>query len=932
MCSRRVYSVSTAGDFWKAVLAMEVKFLSKLALLVIICAVEVWAQGSSGAGILSTCQRSFVVINLPAGNVLNRKVQFSAIDEFGRAFLIDNQLASQCGYSISYDAWGNIEFRASLLSCYTQIRNDSYFTVSVKVDISTGLSTVGESNKRSVDCPYKWCPREVVCERSYMEVSVRRTIPHIPEGALQDEPEDWSEAFPEAVSGLMSIWQVVFHLTSTRKAMLVKDAQKLGYGINTTEARIILRAPYNATEARLQRVSGVGFSAVRATVLYKQRWFLLMADTAVSCPVDDVTFVDGKIIWTVPKTIPDLLIGASMIKITHTEIGVDLTTLTKAELLNRSYLVVDNSVTTSITIPYGSFGGYYKSRTSYGEYGIFYHIRMLLQYLWEDNRRGVTKYTVIKDIKTPFDPRPPTTTNETIISSREFNVTIGTFLPDVELVNLTIGLVTIPVSECNKLGCMISSWRHPNGNITYLLKVPFDNSNVEKQYIPEYTNVYTLNVTFGFLIIPSMETFTKNTSVTITIEDAVPPTAKEACGSSLTLNVTRGNVDTNWVPYIKNVRVSLGSAQTYGFQYSSSNTNFIVSVPPSSSLVAYDSAGSLGLMITLPLTLRDDSSGLSKYQFSVTCTYPANELIQCFPNGTISVVVMKLAALPDLDLSLLQLRARSCRPALYSDTNAIFIFQVNTCETSRQFSGNKMTYENDVLYFRSGSTVPAYQLKVSCNYTINNTMYFRYSFNYNPAPSVQTTNDPLVFILRLSKDKKYTTFYDTSEYPVVKYLKDPLYFEVELMRSKDVRLELFLENCWATASPETVSVPRWDVVVNSCEFSETYNTIFHAVTSDNRVKFPKLLKRFEVNMFTFMNADQAYTGTIYFHCSVVICNSETLSSDPICTGSCIPNRQRLGRSVDSPSQSDNFVSSEALWLTPESGLDTAQFKSNLAIQ
>ncbi|XP_053316428.1 uncharacterized protein LOC128484134 [Spea bombifrons] len=890
-------------------------------MFLIVLVTEVWTQQLSSADFVSQCKRSLVRIDLAAGAVLNKHVAFSAIDQFGRAFEVGNELASRCGYTITYDEWGNIVFRASLLSCYTQIGNDSHFTVTIRIDITpTSSMRAPESYMKQVRCPYVWEAREILCETNYMEVSVRRKIPVIAESVFQDEPEDWSNAFPEAISGLMSIWQVVFHLTSTRKAMLVKDAQSLGYGINTTESRILLRAPYNTTEAQVQRVAGVGFTSVRATIFYKQRWVILLVDTAVACPVDDVKHSEGIITWTVPKNIPPLLIGASTVGNSRTEVGVDLTTLTANELLRRSYVVVDDSKATTVTVPLGAEGGYYKSHVANGEYGVTYHIRPFIENLWEDNRWGVTKYTIIKDIISPFLRRPPIVTNETMKGTQIFNVTIGTFLPDVLLVNLTFERLTLTIDEAVKLGYTVSTRQQPNGNVTFILKVPFNDTNVKKEYIPEYTSVYTLNVTFGFLIVPNRETFTA-TAIITAIRDAVPPRVNGSCaGNSLTLFVTRGTVAEKWVPYIKNQPVTPEHAQANGYLYSTDKTNFTVSVPVSSKLVNYDEVGPKGIKVTLPLTLKDGPDGPTMYESSISCIYSAPQLITCSPNGTMTVLVMKLSSIPDMELSNLRLREASCRPTAFTETNAVFSFHVNKCGTSRKFIGNTMIYENDVLYFRPGTTVAAFTLQISCTYTVNNTIVSNYGFIENPTPGAQTASATLTLVLRLSKDVTYTAFYGDPEYPVAKYLRDPLYFEVELLQSQDPRLEVFLEHCWATASLERSSLPKWDVVVNSCEYLEAYNTIFHPVNADSRVRFPTHLKRFEVKMFTFMQADKAYLGQIYFHCSVIICNAEALSSDPLCSRSCIPEKQRKGRSVDSGNAEHGFVSSGPLLLGSEARL------------
>lgn len=63
-------------------------------------------------------------------------------------------------------------------------------------------------------------------------------------------------------------------------------------------------------------------------------------------------------------------------------------------------------------------------------------------------------------------------------------------------------------------------------------------------------------------------------------------------------------------------------------------------------------------------------------------------------------------------------------------------------------------------------------------------------------------------------DESYSDLYQELEYPVVKYLKETLYFEVELLQPADPRLELNLEDCWATNSKSQDSLPQWPILIN----------------------------------------------------------------------------------------------------------------------
>ncbi|MGH0186391.1 UNVERIFIED_CONTAM: hypothetical protein FKN15_021389 [Acipenser sinensis] len=205
------------------------------------------------------------------------------------------------------------------------------------------------------------------------------------------------------------------------------------------------------------------------------------------------------------------------------------------------------------------------------------------------------------------------------------------------------------------------------------------------------------------------------------------------------------------------------------------------------------------------------------------------------------------------------------------------------------FDNNLLTYENEVLF-------TSYRLRVACHYLVNDTKVVQFLYQNNPAPLVQPGLGDLAVIMRLALDSTYNDFYGTRDYPVVKYLRRPLYFEVELLYSRDPQAELFLENCWATYSADRNSAPKWDVVVDSCENSaDEYLTIFPPVSSNARVLFPSHLKRFEVKMFSFTSGQDALKGQIYFHCSVVICDSNR-PSDSLCSRKCIPGKQRLGKS------------------------------------
>ncbi|KAJ1149545.1 hypothetical protein NDU88_002352 [Pleurodeles waltl] len=882
-------------------------FLTRLTILLALISRALAQPTLAADSMVVDCVESLARISLNASNFLGKYVRFSALDQSGTVFEVTPTFAAQCGYTITRDFWGNIEFRASSLSCFSQI-DDTSFSMNVTIDISLTPDMVSAvTYRKKIMCPiYPWNAREIICETNYMEVSVKRSIPLASESYVQDQPEDWAAAFPDAVAGNGSVWQIIFHLPSGRKAMLLSAAQDAGYGIRTTDSRIVLRAAYNASEASTGSFGGVDFSVLRSTSYFKQRWMIFMVDTAVACPVDGLKYTDDAILWSLPRQslIRPLMAGANDVQMSSGAFGINLQKLSAGDVRN-NYVIQNDSRATTIQIPLGAPSGYYKSHVINGEYSITYSVNIFLQNEWTDDKWGQTRQTIIKDITTPFKPYPPIVINETIPATRMFSVTVGVFLQDVNLVFITIGSMKLTPAEANARGYLISKLQHPDGRFSYRVNVPFDDPNVDKKVSWPFT-IYTLNLTFGFSVIPQNHSFSVPAVIVASLQDIVLPSATGYCDDlDLHLVIKRGNIDQDWTPYVGNVRLTNQSDQTRGYLLFDNGTHIDIAVPLASSLVVFED-GVGAIAVTIPVSLKDPV-GNTRSNFSMSCSYISREKIDCQPNGTIVITTTPKAVLQGLDLSQLVLRDQRCRPTEITDLSATFVFNANTCGTTSRFVGNTIIYENNIFHLQMSPTEAKYNLSISCNYRVNDSLVVAFTSEDVVLPTAEEGFGSLALVMRLSKDLSYSDFYNEQEYPVVKYLQDPLYFEVELQHTQDPQLELFLDNCWATPSSDRRSTPQWNIVVNSCEnAADDYETIFHPVTVDSRVRFPGHLKRFEVKMFTFR---QIPKGTIYFHCSVVICSSARLSADQLCSRRCIPEKQRLGRSVDDRSDVHGYVSS-----------------------
>ncbi|XP_059501740.1 uncharacterized protein LOC132209575 [Stegostoma tigrinum] len=745
---------------------------------------EVWMQ-SAPPGLLKTeCRDSVFWVGLNKDFLAGKFWQISVVDPAGKIHLVTPRFASQCGYTITVDSWNNVEFRASVLSCCVHIVNDEQFNLTIQIHVGTDRIKA-TTYIQALSCMYSpWAAREIFCEENYMQVSVQRKIPPIEEDYAQDS-QDWSLILPEASSAESGIWQVVFHVSGDKRIMTVKEAHQMNYGINSTVSRILLRAPYHTNEAQTVLVQGMPLTVIRSSTFYKQHWMILVVDTAVACPIDGTSFSDDTIIWTVPRIFTPIVTSA--VHQDNHSMGVNGIKLDPTTMAERSYTIDQNDTAVAIKVPIGAQDGYYKSHVVDGQYGIKYSINLFLENLWEDEAWGWNKISVIHPVTTPFIPQPLVTTDDTIPEQWLFNVSLGNFLPDVELSKLTLDSQSFPVDEESQIFHVYSGTNviETALNRIFILEVPMESPVVDRKYIGDGVEQYTLDVIYTMIVVPENLTFTHTVHL---------------------------------IHYHK---------------------------------------------------------------------------IACFPNGRIVITAVRLEALLGVDGKMM-LKDKTCRPKESSAFQATFDFFANTCGTSRRFEEDYMIYENEVAFSKKSTSVPIYRLAVSCRYHVNDSLHLQFEHRVNPQPTVVPGYGPLTLMMQLATDVSYSKLYEEGDYPVVKYLTDPVYVEVQLLHNADPQIELFLQDCWATASPDKHSVPQWALIINSCENkADLYRTTFHPVTKNERVKYPAHFKRFEVQMFAFTQGNNYTKEQVYFHCSVALCGKEPVNRF-LCPGQCIPRKQRIG--------------------------------------
>ncbi|XP_078497286.1 zona pellucida sperm-binding protein 2-like [Lissotriton helveticus] len=285
------------------------------------------------------------------------------------------------------------------------------------------------------------------------------------------------------------------------------------------------------------------------------------------------------------------------------------------------------------------------------------------------------------------------------------------------------------------------------------------------------------------------------------------------------------------------------------------------------------------------------------------CTVPATPVAVCNADGFMDVEVLATRTVPKVNLSTVRVRDAACLPYNKSSGKVTFHIPLDGCGTTIRYDGNNIVYENEVraLWVDLQESIIAreseFRMTVRCLYKGNAEVVVRAAvLTKEPPVSLARSDGPISLILNLFPDRSFTQAYSERQYPVVKLLRQPIFLEVQLLNRDDPNIELKLNDCWATSSRDPTSTPRWDLVVDGCDYqNDNSKTVFHPV--DRQVQHPNYRKRFEVKTFTFVSGNAALSSLVYFHCTALICNILAPDS-PLCSKMC-PNSRRRREISDS---------------------------------
>uniref|UniRef100_A0A7N8YKA6 Uncharacterized LOC113137211 n=1 Tax=Mastacembelus armatus TaxID=205130 RepID=A0A7N8YKA6_9TELE len=687
--------------------------------------------------------------------------------------------------------------------------------------------------------------------------------------------------------------------TPEEKVMTVAKAQNSGYGIVNTPSRLVVRSPKTTPETYTQSVAGVPMTVLKMSAIFEQKWLATQIDVTAACPMLEVT-------WYLPWHI-DPLISSDQFKLLEVYMGIDGQRLNATEMAARQYSMSANDMYIIVEIPVGAVGGYFKSQVQDGQYFIYYTIEPMLELLWiEEAANEDTRYKVFLPITTPLQYQPPQVTDDTVPEEQIFKVLLGPLGSDVVLINITFPSEVLSVADCNIRGFNIMEHTSPNSSLkVFSLVVPFTDPVVHQTKRGPGFTVYSLHLTFGLLVVPEFTQFSHTQIFFFFPPSTVPPQIIGGCDHQNFYVLVK--YETHGFQTIIGKQILTPTlAEQYNFI--DNGTHFSIVVPFSSPDTKFEAIESSSIRSRLDVVLMNQKTKNIMKEFSMSCKFHST-LIECFPNGTITALAVKLNSVPSLNPSQLTLRDPMCRPSFSDDRYAYFIFSGNSCGTTRKFLANVMLYENEISLPEETETEsqpendetltpspppPLKMLKISCYYDVNSTSTV--AFYTSPSkiePRAKSGKGELQVEMRLALDNSYSTFYKLEDYPVSKYLKQPLYFEVELIAATNPSVSLELENCWATLNEDRRSHPRLNLIIDGCANPlNPYQVIFHPVWVDARVQYPSRFKRFEVQMFTFPEDDNNFDHhQLFVHCDVVICdNMNPLGG--VCSGQCSSQKNK----------------------------------------
>ncbi|XP_034377448.3 zona pellucida sperm-binding protein 1 [Arvicanthis niloticus] len=306
----------------------------------------------------------------------------------------------------------------------------------------------------------------------------------------------------------------------------------------------------------------------------------------------------------------------------------------------------------------------------------------------------------------------------------------------------------------------------------------------------------------------------------------------------------------------------------------------------------------------------------------VSCYYGNTVTLQCLKSGYFTLVMSQETALTHgvmLDNVHLAYAPNGCPPTQKTSAFVVFHVPLTLCGTAIQVVGEQLIYENqlvsdiDVQKGPQGSITrdSVFRLHARCIFNASDFLPIQASIFSPQPPAPVSQSGPLRLELRIATDKTFSSYYQGSDYPLVRLLQEPVYVEVRLLQRTDPSLVLVLHQCWATPTTSPLGQPQWPILSDGCPFKgDNYRTQVVAADRD-ALPFWSHYQRFIVTTFTLFDSSSqnALRGQVYFFCSASACHPVGSKTCSTTCDSGIARRRRSSGHHNSTIQALHIVSS-----------------------
>ncbi|XP_052417526.1 zona pellucida protein AX 4 isoform X16 [Carassius gibelio] len=456
---------------------------------------------------------------------------------------------------------------------------------------------------------------------------------------------------------------------------------------------------------RFPSVAEVGIRKNQQGVVTNPNVVRQMANTPVPRPPLSVNQSPSGT-WRSPAERTPLAVGTSELRGENMGMGVSGGVVDERATIDRGYSITVGKATVGSSILSPAEGGIRK-----------------------DQHGVVTKPNVVKQMASPPIPLP-FSVNQTNLEERVFHVYLGNIPSDVELVSVELNGQEISVLTAAQMGYSISRVSEGNATSAYIIRVPFEDQFVAKQYVSAGLFEYSLEIKWTLNIRPQMEAYYHLSSVSALVVEALPPVFDSMCTESgISFEKDHQQYDYLWDIAIGSYTLTPQLASERGYILTNDSTTLILAVPLFTIGYVYEDITLQQFYGTFKLLTRNAKTLEIEQSSAKRCLFQTTELLVCSTEGVMTIVTDITKAVPSADPARTTLLDQSCRPQETDDTRVLFSFGLNTCGTRFQIDQQYVTYENELVFHELYSTDSrpvitrdaAYRVTMRCIYPVRDT-------------------------------------------------------------------------------------------------------------------------------------------------------------------------------------------------------------------